>query len=175
MRTTTPKWIIENNILVGVFLPHAFCAEHEWGIDDLKYILGIKKQINSINDCQMTNPDCKDVYFKKTNTRAILVVGIESSLMSVDKKYIPDSLTCKRDDLLGAWDGKSFGLSGRSKDDKKYITDLDEAINSNNISLWLGGNDKENPFDRPGLTICITSRISDENKRFFNEALKDFK
>lgn len=159
------QWIVCDNKFFGVILAADYCAEHEWGIKDLKQEFGIP------------TPDVKEPPFGIERMAATQVprhIFFDKTRLIVDQygdNYSPSELRLYRDETIaGAWNGRSFGLLVKNKDNIKYLTELHDHIQNKNVFIYLGKPHGGNPFLRAGLIIGITDRATQEAKdMWFNE------
>ena len=180
-------FLIENDILIGFCFGHDYCAEHEWGIKHLNNLFGIDseafnnkifgidrfeiKKEPSSNNCKKYTfttqidfvPDGKKRRVKKDFNISGFVISADGYYL---KSFSPSNSSIKfyspKDTLWSGWSEKDIGIFSIDPKEQEYITELYEAINDLNASIWVGGT--SNPFDRGGLILAITSKISDENK-----------
>lgn len=67
---------------------------------------------------------------------------------TLDEFYIPE-----KEQLIGHWNKGNFGLLSEQK---KYVEDLVQAFEKNDIAVWVGAG---GPFRNGGLIVAIVSRI----------------
>lgn len=155
----SPKFIFNNEKMVGIHIPADFCAEHEWGIKGIYERFGIAKPQKGLSLKQ----------FKITKVPSISLVREGKNTYLFTNKYefnavqIPSDLNFIRDGLCGAWDSESFGISTDSKDHAERLVSLKKEIDDCNIAIYLSyGKNEGNPFANAGLTILICSEIPDK-------------
>lgn len=173
----SPMFMLNGDRFFCVHLPADYCAEHEWGVKELKEFMGIPKldvteppfDINRFKSTIVP-----PIHFKKTksNTKAALVVGREA-----------DDLEHYQTDFLKGWvtpfkhrdepkDFKIMDVASNSKwcchsfavytEDKlaiKCLEELHQAFQDTNVEIHLGGH---GPFLNGGLNIAIVDRIPEE-------------
>lgn len=187
-------WVVEGDKLIGLSLGADYCAEHEWGIADLKWALGIdgSKPKYSQEKAKYTKPHgierrriskhdnirlfehkdqviviCEDSWIVKRFEENIEKHGIDK----VWKDYRPRELGLWGDETLAtAWDGGSFGILAKG-DDANRLRELFKEIEANNVAIWNGG--RSNPFQNGGLIIAIIDRVPAEHVEAMRAADED--
>ena len=173
------QWIELEGKFVGISLGADFCAEHEWGIGELKHLMGMDgakrmydrgptkyTQPHGVARRKITKHDA--VQFYEHEGRAALICESrwwhESFASSIEKfgivkamqECLPHDLR-HRDGLRTAWSEGDFGLAGSGADAAK-IKELAAEFEKDNIAIWIGGK-KLPAFENGGLIICIADRI----------------
>ena len=179
MREATNDYnlIIDNDNFIGIALGYDFCAEHEWGIAELKQRFGIpeitKKTLGiknrSITIC-IDNLIFKKQTFKKRNF-AILYTGTRWK-SSNKKDPIPhnlenykesilyhDEYNKTKDSIKTAWDGGSFGIGVMGEKEVKLLEDLYNAFLNKNIAITFINMLPKNPFSNLSLCVLIKDKI----------------
>lgn len=132
-----PQFVYSGDKAIGIHIPANFCAEHEWGIEELKKKFGI------------TNG-------KSTLVPKIVLVHDRNMTYLFICKYmdnkIPSELNPIRDGLSGAWDDSSFGIGTDRKDYGEFLVKLKEEIDNCNVKIFLG---KSKGISNAGLVIEI--------------------
>lgn len=179
-------FIVIDNKFVGISLGYDFCAEHEWGIEELKKICGIpdatKKNMGVTN---RTITKCPLLAFQETEHEnkkfAILYSGSLWNNQEDLEKYIPRDLDNYMDDLIWnekwtkehptrenkdnittAWDGSSFGIAVMGETEINYLKEIYNALQSKNITIAVFNYRQNNPFAGEALSLLITDRIPQE-------------
>jgi hypothetical protein len=164
-RSYKTEWLTDdNNNLIGVLLNASACAEHEWGIDRLKSILGIADtNPEGIESRKVNNVNKINYNFKKTATRSTLVIGdeYEISYISRGQKNIPGDLKSYEKKLTGAWDRNSVGIMAYSKEDKSNLELIYNALKNNDLSIWISSGIE---FRQHGLVLSIISKVPQDKK-----------
>lgn len=138
--------------VVGIHLPADFCAEHEWGIKDLRERFGIQK-LNNDKDCLKQ---------KSTKVPSVSLVHQGQKTYLFTNKYefesdrIPYGLEHQQfeNGLVGAWDGDSFGIGTNRKEYGEFLVKMKKEIDNCNIDIFLG---KPKGIKNAGLLIYIFS------------------
>jgi len=191
-------FIVENDKFIGIALGYDYCAEHEWGIKDLKRSCGmqeankknmrIKNRI--INKCPLLI--FKETVKKKKNF-AILYTGRSWDTSENAENYIPHDLKNFEDDLIWrekyniehpnndnkdniitAWDEGSFGIAVMGEKEIKFLKELHEELKKCNIAIAVANFRAINPFAGSSLCILITDRIPKETIDVLYYADKEF-
>jgi hypothetical protein len=167
---------------LGFNLGFDWCAEHEWGITDLKTALGVPHA--ATRDCygldsRLIHPTeetfKKLLFFKKggKNPEAILVFEAggfyepPANLKAAVKKYggtIVEPHEKHYDPkyhkaFATKWCSHGFAIHAKAHV-IAFLQDLYESFKIGDIVIGLGGS--VNPFSRSGLSICIRSRFPKE-------------
>jgi hypothetical protein len=184
--------IIIDDVFMGFVLEGDGCAEHEYGIESLNWLLGIPASdatLVGIDKRKAMGPLQSDFILldKAAITETDYSNGAKTKktlqVLSVKRRFDPD-LTSKQaakdlakrfatynrgNDLYGAWDSYEFALMSDRPEWVKNINTLAQALRDGDIAAWTGrfGN---NPFSRGGLAIAIPSRIPAEQLNAMREA-----
>jgi hypothetical protein len=178
--------IVENDKFIGIALGYDYCAEHEWGIKDLKRICGIpdaSKDNMGVKNRTITK--CPPLMFKeetyKKKNFAILYTGqpwYEQKQMENlphdlknwkddlirneewNNKY-PDTRSDK-DNIITAWDGGSFGVAVMGEKEVKWLKELKAEIEKKNLTIAVADLRAKNPFAGSSLCLLISDRIPQE-------------
>ena len=160
--------LIQDGVFIGVALGYDYCAEHEWGIKDLKEELGIPSNISP--DC--LGVDARTISKTSKDLRRVSKGGREYLylLRQYGEERIPDCLLQGSESLTTAWSKSSLGIAMGPNllEGKEYLDDLYEAFQNNDIVLARLGNN--NPFANSSLTLLIKSRIPQEVKDSWKDA-----
>lgn len=150
------KLIQDNNGLIGINLGSDMCAEHEWGIKDIKDCLGIddsligleKRKISSVFDEYLKwfeNLDHDDGNGKWSG----FWFGKIYSSPYFDGRAFGKDIFCQ-------WDEKGFCVLSNNEKIIKKLKQIYDAFASNDIAVWVGGG---GPFKNGGLCIAIASKL----------------
>jgi hypothetical protein len=164
------------NQKVGIFTGADFCAEHEWGIPDIRNCLDM--DVTLIGVAKRTNQSGeKNIYLSissKNKDYAYLVIGREANSIFEDKK--PESASQlwkkiypsnKEKDLYCEWDERSVKVVVKGKENVDLLIHLYEAFKYNRGFLALGGT---GVFNNGGLIIIDVNDISDKQKKAIEES-----
>lgn len=156
-----------SNNLVGINLGADYCAEHEFGIATLQGLFKVNNDVNilGINRRKInTVPD--KLIFKEININNkiyyILLLKYfwdKNELEKNCEEWIPkDLLPNNDDDLICAWDERSFGIVV-SEVYKEEINELYTAFLNKNIAIAIGAS---SGLKNGGLIFLIISKLSSE-------------
>lgn len=180
-RGCKPQIVKDNANLIGFFTDSDACSEHEWGIKDLRRLLGCSEARPTDAEftdfgikSRMINPACykKNSFFHKTDSWAVLIVQPEWLLRDRDyrnQKNWPMFLDkpCKERPISAAWSGSDLGLAVH----KEHINALERIHNAcleGHGALVASG--ALNPFDNGGLVLCDARMIAKNDLLKMDEA-----
>lgn len=161
------KWIMDGDTFVGVSFGSDYCAEHEWGIKDLRDSFGVTKSVMEKRllglktvevplygiDVRMIRKNSA-VFFQNGDTYLIGYTDGNSeflkSLFKTEKNYLERS----SEGILGLWDGRSFALLSK---DKEKMEALRDAFDELDIAIFLGASEAFS--NGSGLNLCIASKM----------------
>ncbi len=180
--------IVDDDKFIGFALGYDYCAEHEWGIEDLKRICGIpegsKKNmgIKCRTITKVPNFSFREETHKKKKF-GVLYTGYKYNTQEETDKYIPRDLEHYKDNLIfhekwnnehpnpnrevndnitTAWDGGSFGVAVMGDKEVEYLKELKTAIENKNLTIAITNLRAINPFAGSSLCLLITDRIPQE-------------
>ena len=170
-----PEITINNNgKLVGINLSSDFCAEHEWGINDLKRafsitdytkgLLGKEKPIFGIEKRIIRNADLIDIYEVEYEKEKYWMM-IQSDYFRFNTKMnIPSELTPfkhKESHIWTAWSENDFGIL---VDDtyKDVLYELLKEMRNKNVCIGLFGG---GIFKNAGLCFFVVSELDEKFKQ----------
>lgn len=156
--------------VIGLNLGADYCAEHEWGIKGLRSAFQIPdKGYGLVKRSITTTP--KNVVFLDDKKQTVLIVGAYLYEGKVDlKSHYLDRGTYDKDELMTAWDEKSFGINAAKDEDRETVRAIYKAIQENNLSIWLGGG---GVFQNAGLVLALRSEIPADKAQSLIDADKD--
>ena len=174
---------------IGVSLGYDYCAEHEWGYDDLKRKFGIpelKKKTLGVKSRSITKCIENLIFLRQTFKKkkfAILYTGSDWTpkeecaatlphylenykkdiewRVEYDKKHPRESQE-EKDPITTAWDGNSFGIGVMGAENAEYLYELYQAFLNKKITIGCVNKMPNNPFNHSSLTIMITDKIPQE-------------
>lgn len=193
--------IVIDDKFIGISLGYDFCAEHEWGIKDIKRRFGIpelsKKNLGVEARSISKNINClvfkKETYKKKQF--ALLYTGYQYRTLEESKKNIPRDLENykqdilwraeydekhpsregkKNDPIVTAWSSEAFGVGVMGEKEVGYLEELYQAFNDVNITITYINITPNNPFSNSALCILIKDRIPEEFKKMMYDADKEY-
>lgn len=182
-RGRKPEIKINESGLYGFNLSSDFTSEHEWGIDNLKSLLGMPKLGTPKNLSVLDRLRKKEEYNVGIEARTIQTIPdhtlkLEKFVANDENYYV---LICYRPwgmkiditehslkafelypypgtNITAAWDDSSFGLLV-SEVYKKEIEELYNAMLNKNVIIATNNDE----FDDGGLNLIIKSQISKED------------
>lgn len=188
------EWHIEGGKTIFLSLGADYCAEHEWGINDLRLMLGVDgakpkyaqeevkyKKPHGIERRRITNHSLIRLYEHKGQVLLMceepwITKRFEEHLekdgpAKTWKEFRPRELSLWGDETLAtAWDGGSFGVLAKG-DDAVRLRELHKEILAGNVAIWVGGT--SNPFARGGLILAIVSNVPAEHLETMRAADED--
>jgi len=167
-----PVFWVEDDVFIGASLGSDYCAEHEWGITDLKNdyeIPCLKPEDDSLigierRRTRLCSPKLEYIEFEDG---AVLqhhhygfVRDTEKPRPKLLEKYLTDEGVFWRakDELVGSWDGDDF-LLGAKKEHEDKLRQLFDAFKSKDIIMYLGGG---GVFKNSGLVLAVASQIPEK-------------
>ncbi len=178
--------IVDEGKFIGVALGYDYCAEHEWGIKDLKRTCGMPeatKQNAGIKNRTITKVPpfmfIEETYKKRKV--AILYTG-QSWYEKKQFENLPHDLKNWKEDLIWnekwnkdhpstrgdkdniitAWDGSSFGVAVMGDKEVEYLKELKTAIEEKRLTIAVVDLRVKNPFAGSSLCLLITDRVPQE-------------
>ncbi len=186
MRKTSQNYdfLVIDDKFIGISLGYDYCAEHEWGIEGIRRSFGMpessKKNMGVLSRSITKNPPMVfNTSTKKKKKFAILYTGysydkqeeLENRLPYELKNYQDDLIWNEeyntkhnrdKDNLITAWCGDSFGIAVMGDKEVQWLTELHQALKSNNICIAVVNLRVKNPFSGSSLSILIKDRIPQE-------------
>lgn len=159
MRRSRETTIVRNEdgIATGVAMKADFTAEHEWGIDKLNAILGVKRSKLGIAGRTIINTEKLHLVHGKKGTYLYTDNYLMYDASRLDKHH---ELHSHSSPLTSAWSDEAFCVCATKKEDIEVLEEIYKRAQKKDVAIGLGGNHPDNPFDRPGLGIYIISRMS---------------
>lgn len=172
------KFIVDNDILIGISLGYDFCAEHEWGIKKLKEQFGVgiiqeESLVGKIkNKIKRTNPEQHLGLPRRMITKGkvnIIEEGDRTFLYSSDwlswynkertlEELLPREIGNNKE-LSTAWNDSNFCILTGNEIGRKYLYEIKEAFERKDIAFAsLDGG----PFSNSSLSVIIASRLPEE-------------
>lgn len=173
--------ISENDKFIGISLGYDYCAEHEWGYDNLKRLFGLPKpeRSNMGITCRSATK-CPYIHFYKGKNKgvnhALLFTGDHYNKPS-DEVYYPlvfqnyvkkiknkiafgNGSEEHKEPILTAWSDNAFGIAVYGNNETKMLEDFYNEISKSNISLLTANS---GVFGGNSLCLFITDRIPDDH------------
>lgn len=178
--------LVVDDVFIGIALGYDYCAEHEWGIQNLKRICGIPEgnKDNMGIRCRIITKAPSIIFKEETYKKkrfSILYTGLNFRSQEDNEKYIPrdlenykDSLIWNekwnkehqnresKDNIITAWDDGSFGIAVMGDKEVEYLKELKTAIETLNLTIAITSLKAVNPFAGSSLCLLITNRIPQE-------------
>ena len=179
--------IVEDDKFMGIALGYDYCAEHEWGVKELKRTCGIpeasKKNLGVVN---RTITKVPLIIFREERVKkdkyAVLYTGISWRSEKENKEYTPSALgnykedlklnakwnaehpdtRGEKDNIITAWDGGSFGVAVMGEKEVEWLKELKTAIEEKRLTIAVANLRARNPFAGSSLCLLITDRIPQE-------------
>lgn len=164
--TKDRKWLIdEDGTFFGACLGWDFCAEHEWGIADIRSafeMVSVRSRLMGLVKDQVFGPDARKI-MKNAAVNLHSVDDLNKQLIGYADypKYLTSLFSTERFekcDFCGLWSYNGFVIIS---DNEKYMTDLWDAFENLDIVIYTSGS---GILSNSGLNICIASRMPDELK-----------
>jgi hypothetical protein len=164
-KTMNPTFLLDGEKVVGINLDADFCAEHEWGIEQLRRRLGISE--DPISQGLLGIDGRKTTEFPEEYFALPDVDGYKLLVFCDNVKRWDNFEYLAREMHLGgntpiraAWDESSFAIAIKGKE-VEFIQQLFEAFKNKDVAIWLGGG---GAFGNAGLVIVIASLVREEHK-----------
>lgn len=165
----------DNGQLIGINLGADFTSEHEWGIEELRQMFGMRNGGYGIERRIMTKvpsgaewggPERSWVKLIEKRNKTTLLVGQYCTEDSKDLKHL-ELGDYSKEKLSTSWDAKSFGIEAYSKEDRLAVKEIYKAIENNDLAMWLGGG---GVFQNAGLVLAIVSRLPIDKVKTLRDA-----
>lgn len=177
-RGNDPKWVyLPNGDLAGIAMGSDFCAEHEWGVKTMRYLMQCDDTKDGVERRQMTTipKDLQRLSGKSKNAAYdAIFLSPTASYYRKPEDWVNDNELHRRGDagLCCAWDEKTFGIVAYGDKDKKNLAILWDAFQRKDIAFYpnIG------VFHTgAGLIFCIVSRVPADDKKKMLEDDLDYK
>jgi hypothetical protein len=204
MRTASQDYTIiineEGDKFLGIALGYDYCAEHEWGIDDIKRRFGIpesSKKNMGVASRSITKNISNLIFKKETYKKkkfAILYTGYQywhegednpmprdlehykkniDWRMEYDAKH-PSEHRGKKYPMITAWDDSGFGVAVMGEKEAQWLEELYEAFNNVNVVIAMINHRAYNPFAGTSLSLMIKDRLPKEVANMMYSADKQY-
>ena len=177
--------IVHNDKFIGISLGYDYCAEHEWGIKGINRGFGIPESnktnmgVESRSITTMPKMYLKEETVKKKKFAILFTRGYSwrddnnAEVPSELKNYVKDLMWNEdynnkhvikdpKDNILTAWDEKSFAVAVMGDKEVEYLKELHQAFLDNNITIAVVNLRAKNPFAGSSLSLLIKDRIPQE-------------
>lgn len=181
--------IVIDDKFIGISLGYDFCAEHEWGIKDMKLRFGIPERTSKTLGIKARSitKNIDTLMFKKQTYKkqkfGLLYTGYKYGSFEESEKQIPYYLENYKQDILWrkeydekypprdkdskdlivtAWSGEGFGIGVMGEKEVGYLEELHQAFKDVNITITYMNMISKTPFSNSALCILIRDRIPEE-------------
>jgi hypothetical protein len=176
--------IVIDGQFIGISLGRDYCAEHEWGIKELRSRFGLREgniKCMGIENRLITKNVDNMVFLeeiKKKQKFAILYTGYTYRTLEETQKDIPRDLKNYKEDIAFnedyykrnpprepkdpiacAWDESSFGIGVMGETAVGYLKELYQAFQEKNVVITFINLMPGNPFSNVSLSLLIADRI----------------
>lgn len=167
-RAEKSQWLIsDKNVFMGINLGSDYCAEHEWGIDNLKSLMGVPTDTQGIygierRRCKSPNTKCLALKMEKNICNLIAVSEWQMNYFlekDIDKHY-QELYFRGNSEMTTAWDEGSFAIRVKGEDNIKKLKTVYENLTVGKCAIWLGGG---GVFQNAGLCIAIIDLLPKES------------
>jgi len=192
--------IVDDGKFLGIALGYDYCAEHEWGIKEIKQRFGIpdaSKKNMGVASRSITKSIPNLIFIKETYKKqkfAILYTGYQywregednpiphnfehykSDLISrveYDKKY-PSEHRREKDPIITAWSSSGFGIAVMGEKESQWFEELYEAFNNKNVVIAILNHRATNPFAGTSLSLMIADKLPKEVSDMMYSADKQY-
>ena len=178
-------FIVNEDKFIGISLGYDYCAEHEQGIKEINRGFGIPESnktnmgVESRNITTMPKMYFKEETVKKKKFAILFTRGYswrddnDAEVPSELKNYVEDLIWNEKfnlkhtdseakENVLTAWDNKSFGVVVMGNKEVEYLKELHQAFLNNNITIAVVNLRLKNPFAGSSLSLLIKDRIPKE-------------
>lgn len=157
----------------GFNLGADYCAEHEWGLSDLRFTFGCDDEKLGIEKRRITRVP-EDLKYRRGKSGKKPVPDIFAMVSKHNWEGFQEDPVKKwgyyqeledytwKDkpptEFTGAWSGRDFGIAAYSEQAKARLEKLVMAFEKKDVAFWIGGTGG-NPFARGGLCFSIVSKV----------------
>jgi len=159
--------------LLGINLGADFCAEHEWGIKDIKNALGLDSSKVGVEARRVRNiPTEGHERLEWVQTKEFFGFCLMTNCYSghINTDYLLRSVRFYNSSLWTAWDQGSFGVFSNDPAIIEQLQEIYDNLRNKNAVVWLGGG---GVFQNAGLCIGITDRLPPDVAKQWKEADED--
>lgn len=153
----------DNGQLIALNLGSDYCAEHEWGIKDLRRTFGMDDQSLGL-DKRLAKQTSEDLVWvsastKGSNNKTVKYEGLW--LRSWSGATEPHDVFFYRESTLWTgWSERDFGAFSTNENEIAHLKELFDLFQKpNSVAIWLGGG---GVFKNAGLVIGVAPRFSEE-------------
>jgi len=149
--------------LIGINLGADYCAEHEWGIDNINRSFGIDRTNFGVKGRQITQISPNLTWIKKADISYSFNKNINkldwNGLLFTDNRYSNNytDMVANNTKMVSAWSDGDFAAMSAEKSEIDKLEEVYQAFQKLDIAIWLGGG---GVFNNAGLCFGIISRLS---------------
>lgn len=192
--------IVDDGKFLGIALGYDYCAEHEWGIKEIKQRFGISEggRKNMGVNARSITKNIPNLIFKKETYKkkkfAILYTGyqywregednpiphyLENYKKDLDwrveyDKKNPSEYRDPKDPMMTAWSGSGFAVAVMGEKESDWLEELYEAFNNKNVVIAMINHRAYNPFAGTSLSLMIKDRLPKEVADMMYSADKEY-
>jgi len=190
----------DNKEFLGIALGYDYCAEHEWGIKEMKRMFGIPEggAKNMGVKSRTITQNIPNLIFKKETYKkqkfGILYTGYQYWREGEDNP-IPHGLSDYKKDILWrvewdaknpregrdskdpmktAWSSSGFAVAVMGEKEVQWLEELYEAFNNKNVVIAMINHRAINPFAGTSLSLMIADRLPKEITDMMYDADKKY-
>ena len=155
------EFIEENGILYGISLGSDFCAEHEWGIEDMRGKFGITDKGLGYKSRKITKAP---ILFKEEENLSVLRSSdffFEIKESYTAKDLLSHDIKSMSNNLETAWDGRGFCIATKNEADFPKLRELYQAFVEKNILITFLQSEIS-AFSNASLSILILDKLPKE-------------
>ena len=182
-----PNFIITDGVLNGIYFNNGGCAEHEIGIASIRQDFGMDDAKLGVEKRTISKKPNGIIYLKYKQSkikRAVLMYrsygfsNLDLNDKKAVRKYISTYGVFKtrpyKDDETSwvscAWSDKDFGIYVAGDENVEMLDKIVQAMDNNDLMMYVGNPTPDNPFSRGGLVFMIVSTLSEDFKTMmYNE------
>lgn len=157
--------IIADEVFYGISLGWDYCAEHEWGIADMRRKFGIGSDKSGIDNRKITKGN---VYLVEDDNLCVLTSDtsfkVKAKLEPKPEDYLPHDLKYLYNDLETAWDKEDFCVVSKDKESFQYLRELAKAFENQNVALTFLKSELP-AFSNSSLSLLICDKLPNEVKQ----------
>lgn len=155
---------------VGISFGYDFVAEHEWGISDLRYKLGMpsKKQYDNFSDLIVPPTEKVHLYIYNGYTILTSYEPYQGNMKEFDRY----TSSWNDADTLSFWDSGDFLFAVKNENHANILYKLQKAFREGKVVLNLSG---RSLLGGAGICLYFLDKVPEQIKKDFNKACNDRK
>ena len=160
-----PQFLTNDDTLVGISLGADFCAEHEWGIQEIESYFRIdnhtKLGLERYKTSKLEDDDAELEWYAGTTYSGFWFKQNYFEKLKPTKWGANNKPVFRSRNLYTAWDSKGFCAFRKhgdeeSKEDIKKLKEIFTALENGNAAIWTGA---RGPYKNGGLNIAIADKV----------------